>query len=46
MEYNKKKDKKISFCEKKNNFLNSLKEVNCFLYGFNKIYAIKKIIKK
>jgi len=45
MEYRNKKSKFNSFCEKKDIFIHSLKEVNCFLYEINKIKAIKKIIK-
>ena len=39
------KKKKYNFCEKKKCAINSLREVNCFLFNFNKACIIKKILK-
>lgn len=46
MDYQNKKKKNINFKERKKCAIKSLREVNCFLSNFTKIYAIKKIIKK
>ena len=39
-------EKKNKFSAKKDCFVNSLKEVNCFLYNINKAFLFKKFIKK
>jgi len=46
MDYRGKKKKKFNLIEKKACAINSLKEVNYFLSNLNKVFTIKKIIKK
>ena len=46
MDYRQINTKKFNFEEKKKRTLQSLKDVNCFLTNLNKVYTIKKIIKK
>lgn len=46
MDYSTKKRKKFDFCAKKKCAIKSLKQVNCFLNNFSKVYSIKKLINK
>jgi len=46
MDYRGKKQKKINFAEKKKCAIKSIKEIDYFLSNLNKLFLIKKILKK
>lgn len=46
MDYRGNNKKNFNFLEKKTLAIKSLREVNCFLYNLNKVFIIKKIVKK